>query len=647
MAGGKRSRQFRERREAERQHRREEARRQAALERRREEERERQREEERRLEALNAWRELEADLEAARARREALLAQVRAAKQAERREAEQQADRRELFLNQARRVQQQSRQAAAAEVRKGAEEREKILEARRREREQTEAEKERQDRERQERLAEQRSQEQAAEQLNSRRRATQKTRQAERDARLEAERKEARRQEQRQAEQAEARREARLEERRQENLTTEQVEARRQAERDARLEAERKEARRQEQRSEQKTLERRENARQSRREEEREAEEARGRGAAARAARQQEYRERNLVTPSPPLLQDRIPSGTLSGALPWLRVQGNRVATLSGKPVILRGVSLLGMEESPPVPGRGFAAGAGITPAGLEAIFDWNVNVIRVAINRDRVLNGSGAWTAWDYLNDLDWIIQSAAGRGAYTLLSLRRLDEATVFGTLDGERPNYLAPQPDYDTIGMWRVLGERYADEPAVLFDLYASPHAALADDLTGFDTDWTRWTLWVQMMVAELRRVHPGALCMVCGLDWGTDLSGFPVVGTGGRPIPNLIYAAQLFPQRTNPWPALRTLGRGQPVFITEWGGWQANISWGVQAAMNLRAAGCGWTAAHWNGEPRLVRVQNGRSLATGFGAVVQRELALSGEPRAALQPAHLSALTTEQL
>ena len=74
--------------------------------------------------------------------------------------------------------------------------------------------------------------------------------------------------------------------------------------------------------------------------------------------------------------------------------------------------------------------------------------------------------------------------------------------------RPNVLAPQPDYDAIGMWRILGERYADEPAVLFDLYSTPHPALPDDLTGMYSEWESWRLWTRLAIADLRRVHPRA-------------------------------------------------------------------------------------------------------------------------------------------
>lgn len=560
------------------------------------------------------------------AAQESRLAEQRAAAQkAEQREEQQAAARQIEQAEERRSEQQQAQRAAARQARRSeqqaAEQTAAQQEARRAERhteEQYEA---------QRAAARQAQQEQqhAAEQAEAQRATRRATRQAEaraveqHDAQRTAAHQE-RRAQQRTAEQTEAQHEARQAARQAEARALEQHEARRAAA---------QEEQRAQQRATEQAAVQRAAARQAQLDEQRTtAREARQ--AAQRTAERTAAARRHPLTPERDPLQDPIPSGTMSGALPWLRTNGNRIVTLAGAPITLRGISLLGLDSSPPDPVRGFAAGAGITEATLATLLDWGGNVIRLAINRNRVLYGSAGWSAWDYLAELDWIIQTAANRGAYTLLSLRRLDDESVFGTFEGDKPNVIAPQPDYDTIGMWRLLGERYADEPAVLFDLYTSPHGALPDDLTGFDTDWIRWTAWVQMMVADLRRMHPRALCFVSGLDWGADLSGFPVAGTGGEPIPNLVYTAHLVPRGNQPWPTLRALAQRYPVFVSEWGDQQATITWGEQTATLLRATGIGWSAAHWNGAAPLVRTVNGQALPTGFGAVVQRALALTTEP-----------------
>jgi hypothetical protein len=137
---------------------------------------------------------------------------------------------------------------------------------------------------------------------------------------------------------------------------------------------------------------------------------------------------------------------------------------------------------------------------------------------------------------------------------------------------------------------------------------------------------------MAVAELRRVHPRALCFVAGLDGATDVSGFPLLGTANEPIPGLVYAVHLYPRRAAAPAALRALARRHPVFVSEWGGQDVDLAWGERTAMLLRAEGIGWTAAHWSGETRLA-FRRGQELRPSlFGGVVRRALAIAGEPPA---------------
>ena len=353
--------------------------------------------------------------------------------------------------------------------------------------------------------------------------------------------------------------------------------------------------------------------------------------------------DRTLLKRVPPRnpLQDPLASGILSADLPWLRASGNLITNITGDPILLRGVNLLGLDSAAPDPQRGFAVGAAITPEVIDAILSWGANAIRVAINRERVLSGAGGWSSQDYLSDLDGIIQQAAQGGAYTLLSLRRLDDAGVFGTRTGPNgqriSNFIAPQPGFEHFDMWRILGERYAQEPAVLFDLYTAPHAPLPDDTSGIESRWDLWTLWVEMSVADLRRVHPGALCFVSAMMDGTDLSGFPLLGTANRPIPNLVYTAHLYPREANPWQAIQALARAYPLLVTEWGGQALDTSWGEHAAQLLRGSGIGWTAAHWNAQPALIQIVRDRPYPSTFGALVRRALALEGEILAVTQPA----------
>jgi hypothetical protein len=313
------------------------------------------------------------------------------------------------------------------------------------------------------------------------------------------------------------------------------------------------------------------------------------------------------------VLRDRLSVARLSAGLPWLRTEGSRLETLNGDPVILRGVTLRGLDAAPPDPAEGFAVGAGVTSAVLSTVLGWDATLLRISINRSRVMAGLPPWTSLDYLETLDRVIEHAARSGAYTMLSLRCLD-----GTSPSEDA---APLPDLAAIAMWRMLAERYCDEPAVLFDLYARPHAPPGGS-------WEWWTTWLTMTVAELRRAHPRALCFVAGLDGGADFGGFPLAGTGGSPIPNLVYGLRLSPRTPTDWPRVRAWVRGFPVFVTMWEAGDTDLAWAARVAAELAALGIGWSAA---------QVASGtadrggrRSLVpTRFGALVQRELACRRE------------------
>jgi hypothetical protein len=323
------------------------------------------------------------------------------------------------------------------------------------------------------------------------------------------------------------------------------------------------------------------------------------------------------TTPSrsrPP--RPRPSAASLSGDLTWLRVAGNRIVSSDGTPVVLRGVNLTDHETE---------------LDRLTAYLDWGANVVRVAIDRDRVLGASAALDD-GYLGGLDAVIETAAQAGAYTIVSLRSLGELTAFGTLPDGSVNPVAPQPDADSIGMWRIVGERYEAEPAVLYDLFAAPHARLPDDLTGFDTSWALWSTWVQFMVAELRTAHPRALCIASGLDWGRDLSGFPVPGLNGDPLVNLAYGTVVAPGRGGDPAAVTLAARRLPMLVTEWTPGLSGQSIGSESTTaRLAGAGIGWVAAG-----RLVREHQGQLVPTDAGMTVQRALARSPAPSVGTPP-----------
>ncbi len=309
---------------------------------------------------------------------------------------------------------------------------------------------------------------------------------------------------------------------------------------------------------------------------------------------------------------------SLSHSLEPLRVSGNRIVRSSDQaPVLLRGVNRSGLEYgSPESPGS--LAKAGITAEEIAAIAgEWGANIIRLPFNQSWALKRE-AYDPAGYLKALDFVIECAAGHGAYTLLDLQWLDAVTPRGHFaDGSR-NFIAPLPNDDSIELWRQLAARYAGEPAVLYDLFNEPHDALPDDplASGLVTN-DDWHAWARPMIAAIRSVCADALIFISGTNWGYDLTGCPLPGET-----NLVYATHVYPNKGDQWDeSFGNLAATQPVFAAEWGGEDQDVEWGRRVAAYFEARNIGWTAWSWSDWPRLTQV-NGQP--TPFGALVKAAL-----------------------
>ncbi len=317
-------------------------------------------------------------------------------------------------------------------------------------------------------------------------------------------------------------------------------------------------------------------------------------------------------------------------SLPALTTAGTSIVeALTGRPVLLRGINRSGLEYSSPQ-----GAEARITAGEIEYIVnEWRANVIRLPFNQAWALQRPG-YDAGPYLDALDFVIQTAARAGAYTLLDLQWLDAVTPRGTLTNGRMNYVPPLPDTGSIALWRQLAERYRDEPSVLYDIFNEPHDVLEDDaapLLGIDANgrtfplpsrrvtMAEWQPWATHLINAVRERNPGALIFVSGVDWGYDLRGFPLTDDTG-----VVYATHVYSSKGTDWDAaFGDLARTRPVFAAEWGGGDRDIAWGLELYRYLTALGVGWTAWSWSDDPRLIKA--GSLDTTAFGNLVRAALA----------------------
>jgi endoglucanase len=177
----------------------------------------------------------------------------------------------------------------------------------------------------------------------------------------------------------------------------------------------------------------------------------------------------------------------LSHGLARLSVSGNILRnSQTGRQVTLKGVVRSGLEYSSPDDG-GSLLKAGITTQEIQEMAGaWGAKIIRLPFNQEWALRAEG-YNPEPYLAALDFVIEGAAALGTYTLLDLQWLDSRTPRGSNNDGTINFVPPLPNVESIELWRRLAVRYAEEPAVLFNMFNEPHDAASDDpvpLLGID-------------------------------------------------------------------------------------------------------------------------------------------------------------------
>jgi aryl-phospho-beta-D-glucosidase BglC (GH1 family) len=322
--------------------------------------------------------------------------------------------------------------------------------------------------------------------------------------------------------------------------------------------------------------------------------------------------------------------GALSHGLATLKVAGNQIveeATL--RPVLLRGVNRSGLEYS--------QTGSGITAEEIQEMTGgWGANVVRLPFNQSWALERPG-YDPSRYLAALDFVIDQAASRGAYTLLDLQWLDAVQGRGTTSDGRTNFVAALPDLASGDLWRQLARRYAGESAVLYDIFNEPHDALPGDaselqamredgstfpLESRSVSMAEWQPWARYLIAAIRGAHPDALIFVSGVNWGYDLTGFPLPG-----VEDVVYSTHVYRNKGRRWDeSFGRLAATHPVFAGEWGGGPDDVAWGEKLAAYLAERGIGWTAWSWSDDPRLVDAD---LVPSAFGRVVRKALAAQME------------------
>ncbi len=245
---------------------------------------------------------------------------------------------------------------------------------------------------------------------------------------------------------------------------------------------------------------------------------------------------------------------------PAIKVAGNRLVTLDGKPVWLQGLSCDSMQWGP---------GEDILWAVRTALTDWRANVIRLAV-KEEYWFGDGKGPA-AYRETVDKAVKLCAGKGAWLVLDLHR------FG----------APMPAH--AAFWKSAAERYKNNPAVLFELFNEPHGISwtvwrdGGNLKGEEnkhqdvnptenneTNAANVSIGMQALVDAVRSTGASNTVLAGGLDWSYDISGivkgYALDDRGGNGI---IYVSHIYPWKNKWQEKVLVTAEKHPVIITEVG------------------------------------------------------------------------------
>lgn len=312
-----------------------------------------------------------------------------------------------------------------------------------------------------------------------------------------------------------------------------------------------------------------------------------------------------------------------------LRVEGNHLVNEQGREVVLQGLNVPSLEWS--------SEGEHVLQSVQTAITNWHANIIRLPLAQDRWFGKSPHQNdeGKTYRELVDEVAASCSAHGAYVVMDLHWSD-AGIWGRYIRQHK-----MPDTNSALFWQDAAKRYANNPAVLFDLYNEPR----------DVTWQVWrdggdvsektdageTLaysspGMQGLLKTVRETGAKNVVIVGGLDWAYDLSGvlkgFALQESGGNGI---IYAAHIYPWKHDWINKVGTAAERYAVFVGEVGCQvdkkQENpYTWAPDVLGYIQEKKLSWTgwSFHPSAAPRIIQDWN-YAPTPYWGAFVRAALA----------------------
>lgn len=251
---------------------------------------------------------------------------------------------------------------------------------------------------------------------------------------------------------------------------------------------------------------------------------------------------------------------------PELHADGNLLKTTDGKTVRLQGVNIPSLEWS--------NTGEQVLKSVDVAMGDWNANVIRLPLAQDRWFGkAKGQNDAGKAYRDIvDQVVSSIAAHHGYVILDLHWSDMGR-WGENIGQHK-----MPDDNGVSFWKSVAKKYANNPAVLFDLYNEPHdvswdvwkngGEVTEDVKGSNISYH--SPGMQSLLDTVRATGAKNLVVVGGLDWAYDLTGvmngYALQDSKGSGI---IYSSHIYPWKRDWEGKVAVAAKKYPVILGEVG------------------------------------------------------------------------------
>jgi uncharacterized protein YceK len=333
-----------------------------------------------------------------------------------------------------------------------------------------------------------------------------------------------------------------------------------------------------------------------------------------------------------------VKTRTSSNAPLPLKVVGTHILNSKGETVWLRGVNAASLEWTSDGQGH-------ILDTVKTGIYDWHANIIRLPLSQDRWFGKAPEQKdgGRSYRELVRQVVDTCATNKCYIILDLHWSDCAE-WGTNIGQHS-----MPDLNSVAFWKDFAPVYANNPAVLFDLYNEPHdvswevwlngGRITDKPNGHRAGPARTyqAVGMQQLLDTVRATGAKNVVVAGGLDWAYDLSGVLAGWRLSDPHGNgVIYANHCYDNKgdsVDVWIAkMEKASAVLPLIVSEFGGNAGpsrvvpSDNWLLHVMQALNAHHWSWTAwdLHTSARPNLISDWN-YTPTPRFGVYVKQALA----------------------